>query len=176
MQKQTGHWKLVEEPLYEAGQPRWKEDPTHGPKVDIAALPLTNLEQVQLYPYDLVNPGPDIAVGPAEIVSVIGFPFGLSAGGAMAIWATGFVASEPNLDYNGLPIFLIDCRSRKGQSGSPVIAYRPDGAAVRTASGTSFHNGSIFRLLGIYSGRINEQSDIGIVWKTSAIQALVASM
>jgi Trypsin-like peptidase domain len=176
VQNQLGQWKPVKEPLYEAGQPRWKEHPTHGPKVDIAALPLTNLDQVQLYPYDVVNPGPDIAVGPADVVSVIGFPFGLAAGGALAIWATGFVASEPAVEYNGLPIFLIDCRSREGQSGSPVIAYRNGGAVPRSGGGTSIFSGPFFRLLGIYSGRINAQSDIGIVWKTSAIQVLVASI
>jgi hypothetical protein len=175
VQNQLGQGKHVREPLYEAGRPRWKEHPTHGPKVDIAALPLTNLDHVQLYPYDLVNPGPDIAIGPADVVSVIGFPFGL-AGGSLAIWATGFVASEPNVDYNALPMFLIDCRGRPGQSGSPVIAYRNGGAVPNADGGASIFAGPVHRLFGIYSGRINAQSDIGMVWKTSAIQALVASM
>ena len=31
-------------------------------------------------------------------------------------------------------------------------------------------------LLGIYSGRINKESDLGIVWKTSAIKELIDSM
>ena len=30
-------------------------------------------------------------------------------------------------------------------------------------------------LLGIYSGRINDQADIGIVWKTYAIAELTAA-
>jgi hypothetical protein len=33
-----------------------------------------------------------------------------------------------------------------------------------------------WRLLGVYSGRINEQSDLGMVWKLSAIRELVASL
>ncbi len=36
--------------------------------------------------------------------------------------------------------------------------------------------GPVTRLLGIYSGRINEQSDIGIVWKAQAIQDLISSI
>jgi hypothetical protein len=107
-------------------------------------------------------------------VSVVGFPFGIAAGGGLPIWATGFIASEPQVDYEHLPIFLIDCRSRPGQSGSPVIAYR-SGGAVTTGGGVSVFTGSVFRLLGIYSGRINEQSDIGRVRKTTAIQELVAA-
>jgi hypothetical protein len=176
VQDQVGQWKPVSERLHdEAAQPLWRTHPTLGDSADIAVLPLTNLEQVQLYPYDVANPGADIVVGPADVVSVVGFPFGLTAGGALPIWATGFVASEPQVDYENLPIFLIDCRSRRGQSGSPVIAYR-GGGAVSTETGFGVFTGPVFRLLGIYSGRINEQSDIGIVWKTSAIQALVASV
>jgi hypothetical protein len=172
---QLGHWRPVTERLHEAGQPRWKEHPTLGPRADFVALPLTQLEQVHLYPYNLVNPGPDIAVGPADVVSVIGFPFGITAGGALPIWATGFIASEPDLDYNALPLFLIDCRSRPGQSGSPVVAYRS--GAVTTKTGAAMFAGPPrYRLLGIYSGRINDQSDIGMVWKVSAIQELVASV
>jgi hypothetical protein len=172
---QLGTWRPVKESLLnEAGQPRWKEHPTLGSKADLVALPLTNLDKVHLYPYSLANH--DIAVGPADVVSVIGFPFGLTGGGGLSIWATGFVATEPDVDYDRLPIFLIDCRSRPGQSGSPVVAYRSGGAVSRKGGGISMYSGPIQPLLGIYSGRINDQSDIGMVWKTSAIQALVESV
>ena len=33
--------------------------------------------------------------------------------------------------------------------------------------------GTISRLLDVYSGRINEHSDLGIVWKTSVIDKIV---
>lgn len=122
---QIGTWGPFREALHdEHGTPKWREHPTLGKRADLVALPMTQLENVALYPYDPNDPGPDIVAGPADVISVIGFPFGLNAGGALAIWATGFVASEPDIDYNDLPIFLIDCRSRPGQSGSPVIAYR----------------------------------------------------
>jgi len=35
---------------------------------------------------------------------------------------------------------------------------------------------AVWKLLGIYSGRINDQSDLGMVWKTKAIVELVASL
>jgi hypothetical protein len=174
-ENKLGHWVLVQEQLYEGQLPRWKEHPTLGARADVVALPLTHLDNVALYPYDAANPGPDLIAGPADPVSVVGFPFGLTGGGGLALWATGFIASEPDVDYADLPCFLIDCRSREGQSGSPVIAYR-SGGAVPLKEGVSRFMGTVFRLLGIYSGRINPQSDLGIVWKVRAIQELVASL
>jgi hypothetical protein len=92
--KRLGEWVLKTEPLVANGNPRWAEHPKLGDAMDVVALPLTDLDDVELYPHDLVN-GPAIAVHPADAVSVVGFSFGLQAGGSLAVWATGFVASEP---------------------------------------------------------------------------------
>lgn len=176
---QLGLWQEKIEPLYSDQlneDKRWVEHPVLGARADFVALPLTQLEDVELYPHDPANPGPDLQIGPAEPISVIGFPFGMSAGGAFAVWATGFIASEPAVDFGDLPVQLIDCRSRQGQSGSPVIAYRSGGMVAMANGYTSFFDGPVSKLIGIYSGRINAESDIGIVWKTSAILELVNSI
>lgn len=173
---ELGSWERKIETLYtdsENEKKRWVEHPVLGAKADIVALPLTQLNGVELYPYDPKSPGEDIFVGPADPVSVIGFPFGISAGGLFAVWSTGFIASEPNVDFDGLPIQLIDCRSRQGQSGSPVLAYRSGGMTAMADGGSSVFSGPVSKLIGIYSGRINAESDIGKVWKTSAILELV---
>jgi hypothetical protein len=117
-----------------------------------------------------------IHVGPAEAVSVVGFPFGIQGGGSLAVWASGFVASEPDIDYGDLPVFLIDCRSRPGQSGSAVIAHRSGGAVTMADGSTGVFGGPVTRFLGIYSGRVNDQSDLGIVWKASAIREITDSI
>jgi len=171
-----GEWVPRTEQLYSSGTPLWVEHPTQGVRADIVALPLSDLSDVELYRYDLTNLGPAIRRGPAETVSVIGFPFGIQAGGSLAVWATGFVASEPDIDFGGLPTFLIDCRSRPGQSGSPVIAYGAGGAFAMEDGSTAIMAGEVIRFLGVYSGRINEQSDLGIVWKASAVQELVSAI
>lgn len=173
---QLGSWQSKIEPLYsdlENEEKRWVEHPVLGAKADLVALPLTQLDDVELYPYDPGKPGEDMLIGPADTVSVIGFPFGISAGGLFPVWATGFIASEPIVDFNNLPIQLIDCRSRPGQSGSPVLAYRSGGMVAMADGSSAAYNGPISKLIGIYSGRINAESDIGIVWKTSAIFELV---
>lgn len=161
------------EPLFIDEVRRWVEHPTLGEKVDFVALPLTSHADVAVYPYDLDNVGPEIYLAPSDVVSVVGYPFGLRGGGAFAVWATGFIASEPSADFNGQPVFLIDCRTRQGQSGSAVIAYRSAGVVAQKIGMLAVHEEPVTRFLGIYSGRVNKESDIGIVWKAEAIRELV---
>ncbi|HCG8759872.1 trypsin-like peptidase domain-containing protein [Vibrio parahaemolyticus] len=172
-----GEWVGIVEPILDADDnPLWIEHPVLGKKADFVALPLTNLQGVELYAYDLNNTGPDIHIGPADSVSVVGFPFGIQAGGSLAVWATGFMASEPEVNFKDLPTFLIDCRSRQGQSGSAVIAYRSGGSVAMKDGNTAIFAGPVTKFLGVYSGRINSESDLGIVWKASAIKELVDSI
>lgn len=168
-----GQWVQTIEPLFNGAAPRWREHPSLGPKADFVALPLTQTSDVDLYPHDVVNIGPDILVGPADPVSVIGFPFGVTAGGAFGVWATGFLASEPVVNFADLPVQLIDCRTRPGQSGSPVVAYRSGGMIPMVNGDTAAFTGPVSRFIGIYSGRISAESDLGMVWKASAIQELL---
>ncbi len=169
---QLGHWVKLIEPLLQDNKPLWYEHPRLGVHADMVALLLTQLDNADFYPYD-INLIPRIQLMPSDIVSVVGFPYGLSTGGRLAIWATGFIASERELDY---PSFLIDCRTRQGQSGSPVIAHRNGGAVAMASGGVAISPGAMTDFIGVYSGRINKDSDIGIVWKASVLQELVASV
>jgi len=165
-------WKT--EQLYRDGLPLWIEHPQLGDKADIAALLLTDLDDVKIIPHQLSG-DPALIYRPSDAVSVVGFPFGIRTGGSLAVWATGFVASEPEVDFDDLPVFLVDCRTRKGQSGSPVVVHRNSGM-VRYEDG---RQRMIWqpetRFIGVYSGRINEQSDLGQVWKASAVAELISS-
>lgn len=152
--------------------PLWAEHPSFKGKVDFVALKLTNLEDVDIYDYDLEKDN-DVQIRVADVISVIGFPFGLQIGKSLAVWATGFIASEPDLDYNDLPLFFIDCRSRQGQSGSAVVAYRPIGMVYQGEGDSIMYSSPSTKFLGIYSGRIDKESDIGMVWKASSIKELM---
>lgn len=166
---QLGTWQGRSEPLYDAsGDPLWLEHPDHGRTVDVVALPLTKTTGVDLYPYDLSDPEPRIAFGPSDDVSIIGFPFGMTGGGAFGIWVQGTLATEPNVDFQDLPAFLVDSRTRSGQSGSPVIIYATSSFRSETGD-VNIMTGARERFVGIYSGRTNEQSDLGIVWKAHAL-------
>ena len=152
----------------------WFEHPTYGAHMDCIALKLTELDGVHLLDYNL-DEGNFYDKGVTDTVSVIGYPFEKKAANNTAIWATGFIATEPELNFEDMPIFLIDCRSRQGQSGSPVISYKLSGDERQEELNIFFGTPTV-RFLGIYSGRINANSDLGIVWKASAIQELINSV
>src|SRR5580698_6704689 len=107
-------WQHRDEYALEPGtdQAMWLHHPVHGPHVDVVALPLRNTGGVELRPYSLTGDKLVLKAGPSEGVSIVGFPFGITGGGAFAIWTRGFIASEPDVDLDGLPSFLIDARTR----------------------------------------------------------------
>jgi hypothetical protein len=173
-----GAWKEVRLPLYrDDGSPFWIEHPSLGADADIVALNLKWGSDVLKVPYyletDLDRKG--MIVSPAEPVSVIGFPFGLSTSGKLPVWSTGFLAQELSLVSKENPVFLVDCRTRQGQSGSPVIAFRTSGyRKIRDGRVSASLSGDIaWEFLGIYSGRVNPESDLGRVWHVSAIEPLL---
>jgi hypothetical protein len=173
-----GEWLPVRLPLYrEDGSPYWFEHSKLGAKADVVALNLHWGDDVSKVPYYLdTELDRGIEVGPAEPVSVIGFPFGMSSVERFPVWATGFLAQELTLVTPENPTFLIDCRTRHGQSGSPVIAYRRGNYRKRIGdvetSVLSPH--PVWEFLGIYSGRVNVESDLGRVWHVSAIEDVLA--
>ena len=166
---ERGHWEQVKIPLYVDEAEIWIEHPAYGGSLDLVAIPLPKgRDDLRVEPYEAL-PFQHDKIEPAQMLSVVGFPFGERTGRAFAVWATGFVATEPDIDHGGKPVFLIDCRSRPGQSGSPVILHH--GYHAKAANSIGFRPSS--ELLGIYSGRINEQSDLGRVWKSSMIVELL---
>lgn len=165
-------WEAREEPLYDADGPLWLEHPNCD-DIDIAALPLTNVFGVNRWTYDAWNEGPGLAVGISDPLHIIGFPFGVTGGGMTAIWVRGFIASEPSQNWNNLPCLLIDSRTRSGQSGSPVIAFSSGGPTPMADGGLAFASDPMWQLMGVYSGRINRESDLGIVWKPEALREVI---
>ncbi|WP_105668116.1 trypsin-like serine peptidase [Cronobacter dublinensis] len=173
-----GNWLKVKLPLYREDEtPYWIEDPILGAKADVIALNLNWGSDVSKFPFYMkTNLDRDnLYVAPGDTVSVIGFPFGISSFGKFPVWATGFLAQELLLMTDDNPVFLIDCRARQGQSGSPVIAYR-------TGGHRQYKDGKIFSVmsatpkwefLGIYSGRVNNESDLGKVWHVSVIERVL---
>ncbi|NYE61993.1 hypothetical protein FHW58_003200 [Duganella sp. 1224] len=172
-------WNKVSLPLYrENGSPYWIEHPRLKERADIVALNFTWGNDVHKLPYyiDTTLDRHGIVVGPAEPVSVIGYPFGRTSVAKFPIWATGFLAHELSLVTAENPTFMIDCRTRQGQSGSAVIAWRVGNYRKLNAEGgvvSVVSPGPHWEFLGIYSGRIHPHSDIGKVWHVSAIAELL---
>jgi hypothetical protein len=176
-----GKWVHRTEALTINDVPQWIEHPILASRADFVAIPLQNLDDVDLHCVDPLQPwyayapndaNNDFVLSPSDVVSIVGYPFGRSAGG-YPIWVSGFLAAELSTNFEELPIQLIDSRTRRGQSGSPVFAYRA-GGLVHTANGAAtLFSGPVAKFLGIYSGRINEESDLGRVWRTEALAELI---
>jgi hypothetical protein len=134
-------------------------------------LPFSPPADVCPYHLDLSLAEVDLEIAPSEPLSIIGFPLGLSSGGMFPIWKTGHVASDMDVDYGGLPVFLVDATTKHGMSGSPVIARR---IGMSRRPGTIvIGGGTVQRFLGVYSGRISEESDIGMVWKPVTLRDIL---
>jgi hypothetical protein len=135
-------WVECVEPLYDDHNNKlWYEHPSLGEIADFVAIKLTNIENADFIRCSLGINDPIIMIQVTDKVSVVGFPFGIKTNGGFAIWATGSIASEPEIDHDNLPIFLIDCRSREGQSGSPVVAHRSGSETVWLENGSMIANG-----------------------------------
>lgn len=166
-----GSWVIKSEALLENGNPKWIEHPS-GRDVDVVALPLTHHNDVKFYPFDLGLAQFDMVPEPAMPISIIGYPYGLATGGAWPIWKTGHIASDPDLDYDGKPVFLIDATTRGGMSGSPVVLRLHGG--YKTSNGSYvMSGGTSTKFLGVYSGRIHGQAEIGRVWRPNLIDEIL---
>jgi len=172
--KKLGQWQHRIHGLYdESDDPLWLEHPVHGRSVDVVALPIdAQPEGTRFFHYDLDRGWPLISFAPSNTVSIVGFPFEISGGGGLGVWVQGTIATEPAVDYWDLPLMLVDSRTRPGQSGSPVMLYRTDGYVTEDGSTINNHTPAM-RLIGVYSGRINEESDLGLVWKLDALREII---
>jgi Trypsin-like peptidase domain len=154
----------------ENGQNLWIEHPK-GRQVDVVAIPYVPSAEIYITNLDLSTSSIPLRMYPSREVSIIGYPLGLSAGGKFPIWKKGHVASEMDLDFDNKPIFLIDATTRSGMSGSPVILRQSGLVEMETEITT----GTYTKFLGIYSGRIHEQSEIGQVWKPHVIGEIIVN-
>ena len=172
-------WKAITLPLYrDSGEPFWIEHPTLGAAADIVALNLNWGSDIKKFPYYLHSAHDRVGMilRPAEPVSVIGFPFGLASSDKFPIWSTGFLAQELTLVKAEKPEFLIDCRTRAGQSGSPVLAFRTGAYRKLKGARATTHlsaTETAWEFLGVYSGRVNPESDLGRVWHVDALAELL---
>ena len=165
----------------------WYEHPKYKNDVDVVLIPLEEHSQHLDYK-ECFNVCSNYNLFVTEPVFVLGYPLGYIVKnklGPHAVWTSGTVASDPSLsiEINGkkLPAFLIDSKTRKGQSGSPVIYYNSAGLDLhyRTETdeeGVAYWGEPFMKEIGIYSGRISSDSDLGYVWKWGTIKEILDSI
>jgi hypothetical protein len=174
---------LYEEEPDEDGNPipRWAEHPEMGSKMDVGALKVKIPKGDLLYlPWESgasnVNYS-DSKLWVTQKTSIVGYPYGLNNNN-LPIWVTGTIASEPEFLYRAnddeqLPLFLVDARTREGQSGSPVLLFRHPGEVIAKQDlSVGIVGGTQSKLLGVYTGRIRRDSDLGVVWRIGTVEEI----
>ncbi len=155
--------------------PLWLEHPESRHEIDVAALPLTGLVRTDHFHYMPIEPERTQdreRLWVTQDVFVVGFPLGLQQGYLWPLWIRGTVASEPifPFDFNGemYPMFLVDARTRSGQSGAPVFMLRRS-----FAEDVGEQSRPRTRFVGVYSGRANDEArlpaDLGFVWNPQVV-------
>jgi hypothetical protein len=194
-----GDIKNVHLPLFTKDEkPRWITS-SSCPEADVAVIPLLN----SLYNgCDIKALSPewaegDVKIRPATTVTLVGYPNGFyDQTNALPVWQTGSVASEPEIDFEGKPLFLIDVSAVPDMSGAPVFAisygtYQRKNGSIK---------GEVQKFLGLYAHargkpmekekylELEERHDkksglveyealtIGHVWKASLIKQTLDSI
>lgn len=168
----------------------WTDHP-QGWQVDVAAIELQLPDETLLATVDPSIPATHLP-GVCDDVFVVGFPFGVNAEG-LAVWTRGTIATEYEFDYDELPRYLIDARTRPGQSGSPVFVYlvgaytdrfgavvlqNPTSENIPTPGQlpTERHKEAIDEhFVGIYAGRVDERADLGFLWRPQTVADVVGA-
>ena len=169
--KKLGEWEYVDYSVIDKEcRPKWREHPKFGHKVDVVLLAIDLPSGTKGYAIN-EQKWADIQLRPAENVSIVGFPFGQTAGGLFAIWQTGYIASEQEVDFLDLPVLLVDCKAWPGNSGSPVIARRY--GSYNSRDGTLVMEYTfVTDFVGIYSAQL-EKAEMKFVWKRSVIEDIL---
>lgn len=192
--KNPGDVKQIKFPLFtKNGKPIWLSSKEF-PQADVAIIPLAaslwDGVKVFVISEDWVKS--DIKVRPTSTITLIGYPYGYyDKKNWLPVWKTGSIASEPDVDFEGKPLFLVDISAFPGMSGSPAfaIAY---GAYETIAGPTTV--GHVQKFLGIYASMqmlkeekyleeiisesklgfvVSESLELAHIWKASLIIKII---
>jgi hypothetical protein len=168
----TGDYFQARLPLYDednnpntCGYQFWRHP--LGPQMDVAALPIRQgvysasaLHASFLHP---TQHAATVKLFVSQLCFVVGYPEGLfvrqSPQSVLPIWKTGHIASEPSVYLDDLPKLLIDVATCEGMSGSPVFVSNED----------------CNRLVGIYTGRTSQVSELGFVFTPEVILKIIST-
>lgn len=154
------------------GRPVWLEHPRFGNRVDVIAIKLgPGPSGLMSGPINTI-PFKDLDVIVGDEAFVIGFPMDSTIAYPYPIWKRASLATEPQLDIDGLPMMLIDTATRPGMSGSPVFARQ---RGITREKNIVAVGGDAKSFLGVYSSRVGDLTglQLGTVWKHSLINEII---
>ena len=169
-------------PLYNNGKARWHAHKDY-PKVpvDVAVI---EMERKQLEGTAITKlssssflPTDKYPVAPGEDVIVLGFPRGLSdTKHNLGLLRNALISSAYGVQFQGVPMFLVDANLHPGMSGSPVMT-KPR-TMVPSKSGFTISQTPVTFFVGIFSSTLSavlpsqqaEPLGLGSVWYAHLIE------
>jgi hypothetical protein len=177
-------WLTVTYKLGDAtqGSASWMQHPNEGQGVDVAALPIEAAHMGLAKDLrDMSGNDPNMLIDLGGEVFLPGYPLGLSANGLMPIWKRASLASSLEFGEGIDRFFYVDTATREGMSGAPCLAisnWRHYSLDRSTNKVQIVERPFSWRILGVYSGRINPsdtfEAQIGIVWRETLIDSVLA--
>lgn len=144
--------KEIRYPLYNKKSKKiWLNSNTF-PDADVAIIPLvpTIFETVTINCISKNWADKKMKLRPTSQVTLLGYPFGYYDDyNKLPVWKSGNIASEPELNFQGNPLILIDVSAFPGMSGSPVFCFA-DGTFEMNQGGYAL-GGKAQQFIGIYA-------------------------
>lgn len=123
-------------------------------------------------------------ITPGEDVMVIGFPRGMSdTTHNLPLIRNALVSSAYGVQFQGLPMFLVDANLHPGVSGSPGMT-KPKNIWPDKDGNTNMLTGSPTYFLGVFSATLSvrvsatqeEALGLGAVWYADLVEEIIASI
>ena len=147
-------------PLYENARPKWHVHRDY-PKVpiDIAVIEIDpkHLEGtiIKTLSKEAFFPQDKYVLAPGEDLIVLGFPRGFSdEKHNLGLLRNALISSAFGINFNGLPLFVIDANLHPGMSGSPVMTKPKTNLPTKTGFAVTTTPVTFF--LGIFSATISK--------------------
>ncbi|WP_312996475.1 serine protease [Leclercia sp.] len=148
-------------PLFVGDSHNWLEHPTDE-EADIVLIPLLpkvleNADFAYVSNKTAIN---NLLLYPSSPVVMIGYPYGYrDTKNNLPIWKTGSLASEPEYDFDGKKLIVVDISAFPGMSGSPAFYVSHSGYS--TKSGDIYMRGGMnVHFLGVYASMQMLNSDL----------------
>jgi len=139
-------------PLYtKTGEPIWIQSQQF-PEADVVLVPIVSTlydGRGELTAFSDAHTTVDMKMRPASQAVLLGYPYGFfDTRNFLPVWKTGHLATEPRVDFQGQPVFLVDVSAFPGMSGAPVVGVSN---GVYENENGDMMTGVQRRLLGIFS-------------------------
>jgi hypothetical protein len=171
-------WDQRWEPLVSAsGDAQWRQHPSHGQNVDVAALSLGARPEFADLAINTQRDyfAPTVLRMGAEVF-LLGYPLAIEGNGKSPIWKRGSLATFPEGELAGRKAYLIDSATREGMSGAPVIF--PETMLMNMHYGGIRTEIARYRLGGTYSGRFEKKDELGaslaVAWHSAYLDEILS--